>query len=67
MSDGRKKYLLRLPGPLLEELKAWAEQELRSLNAQIEFILRDSVRKRKGDHEEEGGGGNNKKGAGTSS
>jgi hypothetical protein len=44
----RKPFLIRLPPELLEELKAWAEQELRSLNAQIEFVLRQAVDRRRG-------------------
>lgn len=44
----RKQFLLRLDPQLWEEVNAWAEQELRSVNAQIEYILREAVRKRKG-------------------
>ena len=43
----RKKFLLRLPPDLMEELRRWANDDFRSLNAQLEFILRDAVRKRK--------------------
>ena len=43
----RKPFLLRLPEPLLDELSRWARDDLRSLNAQIEFLLRDVVRKRR--------------------
>ena len=43
----RKPFLIRLPSDLAEELKAWAENELRSLNAQIEYILREAVKKRR--------------------
>ncbi|MCA8957976.1 MAG: toxin-antitoxin system HicB family antitoxin [Planctomycetes bacterium] len=44
----RKKFLLRLPPALHEELRAWAEQEMRSLNGQIEYLLREAaVRRRK--------------------
>ena len=39
----RKKFLLRLPPKLHEELRAWAEQEMRSLNGQIEYLLRNAV------------------------
>ena len=39
----RKKFLLRLPPKLHEELRTWAEQEMRSLNGQIEYLLRDAV------------------------
>ena len=43
----RKPHLIRLPSDLVDELKGWAEHELRSLNAQIEYILREAVMKRK--------------------
>ena len=42
----RKPFLLRLPQKLHEELKRWAEQEMRSLNGQIEYLLREALRKR---------------------
>ena len=42
----RKAYLLRLPPELLDDLNRWARDELRSLNAQIEYVLRDAVRRR---------------------
>jgi len=45
----RKSFLLRLPPELLEELNRWAADDLRSLNAQIEYLLRDAVRKRRKD------------------
>ncbi len=41
----RKPFLLRMPEELLEELNRWAADELRSVNAQIEFLLRDAVRR----------------------
>ncbi len=43
----RKSFLLRLPPEMMEELNRWARDELRSLNAQIEFLLRDAMRKRR--------------------
>ena len=43
----RKAFLLRLPPDLLAELKAWAAQEMRSLNGQVEYLLRDCVQKRR--------------------
>jgi hypothetical protein len=43
----RKSFLVRLPADLLDELNRWAGDELRSLNAQIEYVLRDAVRKRR--------------------
>jgi hypothetical protein len=47
-ADGgsRKPFLLRLPPDLHAELKRWAAAELRSLNGQIEFVLRDALRRR---------------------
>ncbi len=44
----RKPFLLRLPPELMEELRAWANQDLRSLNAHMEFLLREALRRRKG-------------------
>jgi hypothetical protein len=43
----RKPFLLRLPPDLLDELNRWAADELRSLNAQIEYVLREAVRQRR--------------------
>lgn len=48
MAATRKSFLLRLPPDLYEELERWAAQELRSVNAQIEFLLREQLRRRKG-------------------
>jgi hypothetical protein len=42
----RKTFLLRISPALYEELEAWAQQELRSVNGQIEYLLKDAVRKR---------------------
>ena len=44
----RKPFLLRIDPALWAELEAWAQDELRSVNGQIEYILRQAVRKRKG-------------------
>ncbi len=49
----RKPFLLRLSPELMVQLKGWAAQDLRSLNAHIEFLLRDAVRRRGGAKEEE--------------
>ncbi len=48
----RKSFLLRLPPQLMEELNGWAKDELRSLNAQIEYLLRAALTKheQKRDH-----------------
>ncbi len=39
----RKPFLLRTDPALLEALQRWAADDLRSLNAQIEFVLRDAL------------------------
>jgi hypothetical protein len=44
----RKSFLMRIDPALWEELEAWAQDELRSVNGQIELILRQAVQKRKG-------------------
>ena len=36
----RKAFLLRIDPAVLESLQKWADDELRSLNGQIEFVLR---------------------------
>jgi hypothetical protein len=43
----RKQVLLRLPPELVDEMNRWAKDDLRSLNAQIEWLLRESLRKRR--------------------
>lgn len=40
------KFLLRLDPAVMAAVKRWAEAELRSVNGQIEYILRDAVAKR---------------------
>lgn len=44
----KKQLLLRLSPTLWKELAAWAEDDFRSINGQIEYLLTESVRKRKG-------------------
>jgi hypothetical protein len=46
-AEERKTFLLRLPPELWNELETWAADELRSVNGQIEFLLRSAVRRRK--------------------
>jgi len=41
----RKAYPLRMSADVLEALQRWADDELRSVNAQIEYVLRDALRK----------------------
>ena len=47
MAEPRKAFLLRLPPDLWAELERWAADELRSVNAQIEYLLREAAQKRK--------------------
>jgi hypothetical protein len=47
--EPRKAFLLRVPPDLWQELERWAAADLRSVNAQIEFVLRQAVAKRKGE------------------
>lgn len=44
----RKSFLLRMDPALWDELEAWAQEELRSVNGQIEYLLRQAVLRRKG-------------------
>ena len=46
-ADPRRPFLLRIPAPLMADLRSWAAHEVRSLNGQIEFLLREAVRTRK--------------------
>jgi len=39
----RKSFLLRVDPQLLSELQRWADDDLRSLNGQIEFLLRKAL------------------------
>ncbi|MCQ2414100.1 MAG: PTS ascorbate transporter subunit IIC [Clostridia bacterium] len=48
MADGQKKQVpLRLSPALFESLSAWAEDDFRSLNGQIEYLLTECVKQRK--------------------
>jgi len=44
---GKKAFLLRIEPKLWEELERWAADDMRSINGQIEFLLRQLVLKRK--------------------
>ena len=44
MSDS-KRFLLRLDPRLCEALRSWADDDLRSINAQIEYLLTDQARR----------------------
>jgi hypothetical protein len=52
-SEERKSFLLRISPELWRELEKWAADDLRSINGQIEFLLRQAVEKRKRPQEEE--------------
>jgi hypothetical protein len=41
----RKSFLLRVDPAVLDAVQRWANDDLRSLNAQIEFVLRDALRR----------------------
>jgi hypothetical protein len=44
LSD-KKKFLLRLDAALYDALEKWAADELRSINAQMEFVLKEATRR----------------------
>ena len=44
----RKSFLLRIDAELYEALRCWADQEMRSINGQIEYVLRKAVSNRTG-------------------
>lgn len=46
--EPRKPFLLRMDPVLWAELESWAQDELRSVNGQIEYLLKQAVAKRKG-------------------
>jgi hypothetical protein len=48
VADQRKAFLLRVPPDLWKELEKWAADDLRSVNAQVEFLLRQAISKRSG-------------------
>ena len=43
----RKPFLLRIDPALWTELEAWAQADLRSVNGQIEYLLKQALQKRK--------------------
>ncbi|HOA40566.1 MAG TPA: hypothetical protein PKM10_03845 [Halanaerobiales bacterium] len=51
---GKKQLVLRLSPSLWKELVAWAEDDFRSLNGQIEYLLTECVRYRKKRNNKEG-------------
>jgi hypothetical protein len=44
----RKAFALRIDPTLWAEIERWAADELRSVNGQVEFLLREAVRQRRG-------------------
>ena len=45
--DEKKKFLLRIDSALWDGLQAWAADELRSVNGQIEYVLKQAVAARR--------------------
>ncbi|MEP7184949.1 MAG: Arc family DNA binding domain-containing protein [Rhodanobacter sp.] len=45
MTAEKKAYPLRINAIVLEAMQRWSDDELRSVNAQIEYVLRDALRK----------------------
>jgi hypothetical protein len=45
MAAERKAYPLRISAEVLDAVQRWADDELRSANAQIEYVLREALRK----------------------
>jgi len=45
MSAEKKAYPLRISAEVLDAVQRWADDELRSVNAQIEYVLREALRK----------------------
>ena len=46
--NGKKQLPLRISKSLYDDLARWAEDDFRSLNGQIEFLLTECVRRRRG-------------------
>ena len=44
-NKGKKSFALRVDAELYAALNAWAEDELRSVNGQIEYLLREALRR----------------------
>ena len=47
MADSKKQIPLRLSAKLYAQIAAWAEDDFRSVNGQIEYLLTECVRQRK--------------------
>lgn len=46
-AGARKPFLLRLPAGLLADLRRWADEDLRSLNGHLEYLLRQALERRR--------------------
>ena len=47
MKDNKRQIPLRLPSKLYNEIASWAEDDFRSINGQIEYLLSECVKQRK--------------------
>jgi hypothetical protein len=45
MASEKKAYPLRISAEVLDAVQRWSDDELRSVNSQIEYVLRDALRK----------------------
>lgn len=45
--EGKKTFLLRIDAQVWDTIQTWAAQELRSVNGQIEYLLKEAVAKRR--------------------
>jgi hypothetical protein len=54
--NDKKAYPLRISAAVLDAVQRWADDELRSVNAQIEYVLREALRKNGRLKVEEGSG-----------
>ena len=45
MAGEKKAYPLRIGAEIIDAVSRWAEDDLRSVNAQIEYLLREALRK----------------------
>jgi hypothetical protein len=59
--EERKSFLLRISPGLWKEIEGWAQEDMRSVNAQIEFLLKQAVVKRRGPDKDERGGAESEK------
>jgi hypothetical protein len=53
----KKQLLLRLSPELWEKINQWSEEEFRSVNGQIEYLLSEAVKKKYGKGKKSGGAG----------